>query len=334
MTTVLLWTGPLENAIVALAARVAVGAARLDVTVRIRWVPEPGALPGIVDELPTTVDRVHLHVNDWLFRGTPGGPSVVADVGQRLHGRGGRLALTLHDVPDPDLAGELAERRRRDYATMSGAADLVLVSSRHEAARLHRLTGTGAQVLPLPIDDAWDVTVPNAHPLPTVGILGFLYPGKGHLEVIAELAGLAVTVVALGRPSDGQEYLVDRLGEAADRAGLGFECTGYLPDAELVGRMHTVGVPLAPHREVSASASMNHWIAVGRRPLVAAGGYADELAERLPGAVRRYQAGELAPLVRAALVDPGSTWRRPGDAVGPSTADTARMLLDLLAGPM
>ena len=334
MTVALLWTGPLENAIVAVAARAAAAAAALDAAVRTRWVPEPGTLPGIVDELPTTVDRVHLHVNDWLFTRTPGGASVVADLGERLHGRGGRLALTLHDVPDPNLTGELADRRRRDYASMSGAADLLLVSSRHEADRLHRLVGTDAAVIPLPIDDTWDGVATPAGAAPTVGILGFVYPGKGHAEVIAELAGLPVTVVALGRPSDGQEYLLDRLDQAAARADLGFECTGYLPDEDLAGRMRTTGVPLAPHQQVSASASMNHWIAQGRRPLVAAGGYADELAERLPGAVHRYLPGELAPRVRAALADPGSTWRRPGDAVGPSTADTARMLLDLLEGPM
>ncbi len=331
MTTALLWTGPAENAIVALAARVAAAAARLDANVQTDWVPEPGGLPDVLDALPSTVDRVHLHVNDWLFTRTPGGPAVVAQVWERLHTRGGRLVLTLHDLPDPDLDGELADRRRRDYAAMVGAADLLVVSSRHEAVRLHRLTGAEAQVVPLPIDDVWDAAVPSGHP-PTVGILGFLYPGKGHLEVIAQLAGLAVSVQALGRPSDGQEYLLDRLGEAADRAGVGFECTGYLPDDELVGRMQIVGVPLAPHREVSASASMNHWIAIGRRPLVAAGGYSDELAGRLPGAVHRYRSGELAQRVRAALADPRSTWRDRDQRVGPSTPETAQMLLDLLGG--
>ena len=333
MTVALLWTGPAKNAIVALAARVAAAAVLIDPTVITRWVPEPGTLPSVLDELPGTVDRVHLHVNDWLFTRTPGGPAVVTRAGERLHGRGSRLALTVHDVPDPNLVGELADRRRRDYAAMVGAADLLVVSSRHEAARLHRLTGADAAVAPLPIDDAWDGRLPAGRSQPTVGILGFLYPGKGHLEVIGELAELDVIVQALGRPSDGQEYLLGRLAEAADRVGVGFECTGYLPNDELLDRMRTVGVPLAPHREVSASASMNHWVAVGRRPLVAAGGYADELADRLPDAVRRYRPGELAPRVRAALADPRSTWRDPDLPVGPSTPETAQMLLDLLGRP-
>ena len=157
-------------------------------------------------------------------------------------------------------------------------------------------------------------------------MLGYLFPGKGHRDVLEELAGLStpVTVVAIGRPSPGQEYLLDDLTALADRLGVGFRCTGYVPDADLPAELRRVTVPLAAHTRVSASGSINSWIAAGRRPLVAAGRYATELDARLPGALRIYQPGELRQAVETSIAEPDLTVLRPGLTVGPSTAEVAR----------
>ena len=55
----------------------------------------------------------------------------------------------------------------------------------------------------------------------TVGIFGYLYPGKGHREVLDELSSCqpAVDVFAIGRASDRHRELVGELTDSRHRQG-------------------------------------------------------------------------------------------------------------------
>ena len=221
------------------------------------------------------------------------------------------LVVTLHDVPPTD-GSPLQQRRARTYAAVVDAAAAVVVNSEHEAARLRWFTTAVPHVVPLPVEPLPPGPVPP--PDGQVVVLGFLYPGKGHEEALRALpAGVGLT--ALGRASDGHDDLV------AELAALGpLTVTGFVPDAELPARLRAASVPLAPHRHVSASASIGAWLAAGRRPLVPDVAYTREVAARSPGALWLYD--DLAPALAAALADPSLTWLPPGAAVGPTTAET------------
>jgi hypothetical protein len=165
-----------------------------------------------------------------------------------------------------------------------------------------------------------------------VGIFGYLYPGKGHREVLDELTGMdpAPTVMAIGRASDRHADLPDELSAVATRNGLSVRCTGYVADAQLAQQLRAVTVPVAPHTHISASGSINSWISVGRRPLVPAGRYVAELDSRMPGAVWIYQPGELRRKVEWAFAHPELTWLPPDVVVGPTTELVAARYLDWL----
>jgi hypothetical protein len=137
-------------------------------------------------------------------------------------------------------------------------------------------------------------------------VAGFVYPGKGHEEVIRAAARQpsAPAVIAMGAASAGHTDLVADLRQLASRLGVRFEVTGPLTDPQMAEALAAVAVPLVPARRVSASGSLMSWLAAGRRPLVAAGAYAREVAELCPGAVHLYEPGELDSLVARALMDP------------------------------
>ena len=86
-----------------------------------------------------------------------------------------------------------------------------------------------------------------------------------------------------------------------------FELTGYVPEPELAGQLEAVDVPVCPHLHVSASGSLNTWIAHGRRPLVVDGPYMREIDERWPGAVLRRRREELGTAVGELLAEPRRT---------------------------
>lgn len=272
------------------------------------------------------VDLVHLQFTDALY-----GPNC-AEAAAAFTALAGELpgpvTVTLHDLPDPDDEPGRYRRRAAAYRTVVGAVDAVAVSSLHEAGLLERLGGGTARVIPLPVarDAGQHEPVPELDGLPEVGVLGFVHPGKGLTEALAELAGLGeqVAFTAIGRPAEGHDDLVDGLRAQAGAAGHTWGITGFVADAELPERLRRVTVPLAPGRLISASASVNSWLANGRRPLVLEGPYTREIAQRRPGAIRLYQDGGLADAVRAALADPASTWLRPGQDIGPDHAETAR----------
>ncbi|MEO7234135.1 MAG: hypothetical protein ABIW80_02045, partial [Lapillicoccus sp.] len=120
----------------------------------------------------------------------------------------------------------------------------------------------------------------------------------------------------------------ESLARYAAERGVRFRLTGYLSDEELLEAVLRADVPLAPHRHISASGSVNTWVEAGRRPLVRRSPYVDELAARLPGVVTA--ADDLQTAVAVALVDPTSTWLEDHVEVGPSWATTAAAYADVL----
>jgi len=337
--------GPPEHGITRLAQQIAVAATDSGFRGVVLEEPDPGALENFPGRLPPTVRLLHLQVNDWLFAtaGRTAGARIDALAG-RLADRGVRLALTLHDLPQPSADPELTKRRIGDYRTMVRSSAGAAVSSDHERGLLFdALAGTGStgvghssiEVIPLPIDRA-PAAAGNApavdHGSPTVGIFGYLYPGKGHREVLAELAGMeaGLTVVAIGQPSARHEDLLTELEMVAGCSGMAFRCTGYVPDAQVPAHLRGITVAVAPHTQVSASGSINSWLEAGRRPLVPAGRYAEELDRRMPGAVWMYRPGELRQCVQLALDDPELTLLPRHLVVGPGIAEVAREYLGWL----
>lgn len=254
---------------------------------------------------------VHWHFTDRLF-----GDDVTTAARRFLsmaESRSARHVVSLHDVP----TGRRTRRqvRRADaYRAVASVADVVVVASEHERRRLRRSgIDADAVVIPLPVPTAGPMTVPDpvAPSPPTVGVLGFVYPGKGHEEVLAACTRLPadVEVIALGGVSPGHETLVEDLTRAAKRAGRRFRVTGFLHDVELTDAARSVSVPVVAARAPSASASIGTWVAAGRRPVAVRNGFVDELDRRAPGLLAPCRADELAAAVERALRDPASTWR-------------------------
>lgn len=268
------------------------------------------------DQLPSpaVAPALHLHVTDALLGDDPVGVL-------RTLAAGRHLAITLHDVPQPAEGRHRWSRRKALYAGLAAAADLVLVSSTHELAALRALGATAGDVLPLPIDARR--VVPRPDDEPTVGVLGWVHPGKGLAVLAVAVAATRrpATIVALGGAAPGHEGLPAMLAHGCEVLGLGFRCTGYLDDDALLHEAARVRVPVCPHRHVSASGSIGSWLSAGRRPVVADGGYAREVADRMPGALD--VTGDLTAAVAAALDDPGRTLLPAGVPTGPTTPDAA-----------
>lgn len=256
----------------------------------------------------------HLHYTDRLY-----GPNseCAADGFCELASRlTGRIVVSLHDVPDPDSSGHSA-RRVAAYRRVSERADLLIVASTTEQERLRRCGIDGdSRVVPLPIGPIARCRPPDRLDgrARVVGVLGFIYPGKGHAEVIAAAARAQrkVTVWAIGRPSDGHDDVAAALERQAATLARHFVVTGFVDAAELADLLGTVDVPVVPTRRPSASASLNRWIAAGRRPLVAANPYSCELAAAAPDLITLYEAersGSLDDAIATAVDDPAWTWR-------------------------
>jgi hypothetical protein len=330
------WCGPLEHGIPYTAQRIARGATGQGFTGPVVAEPNSARIDLLVDHLPPKVRLLHLHVNDWLFTDSSADPDLqIAALANQLATRNVRLSVTLHDIPQLSDGALLYARRVNTYRRFVERVVGMAVSSEHERTLLREALGDpslAVEVIPLPIDRMptdRPITEPTPSligPEPSIGIFGYLYPGKGHREVLDELAGIRppVSVVAIGRPSDRHTDLVSELTTLAHDGGNAFRCTGFIPEAELAGWLRKVTVPLAPHTHVSASGSINAWIAAGRRPLVPAGRYVSELDRRLPGSVWIYQPGRLRAAVSAAAEQPERTVLPASFPVGPTT--------DLVAG--
>jgi hypothetical protein len=270
---------------------------------------------------------VLLPVTDRLLGATP---EAAAEAVERAS-RTAPLVLALHDVPQPEEGADWFRRRREAYRRFVGAATRVVVASHSErrmlaglldpdeAARLDRV----ARVVPLPIERVW-----TARPVASadeVAVLGFLYPGKGVEDVVDAVAarpGLPRVVTNYGAAAAGHEDHVATLVRYAADRGVEFRVTGYLDEDLLYRTLATAGIPVAPHRHVSASASVGTWVAAGRRPVVRDVGWFRELAARLPGTVT--VATSLPDALVAAAADPASTWLADDVEVGPPWRAAAR----------
>ncbi|MDF9714649.1 hypothetical protein [Nocardioides sp. ChNu-99] len=274
-------------------------------------------------------ERVHLHFTDRVVApDLDGAAREVEALAARV-----RLTVTLHDVPQP-TDGRAFERRAECYRRVVAAVDGWATNSRHERASVERWCAppTAGAVVPLPV-----VPLPGeavAAPGPATGqvaeaarggevaVFGFVYPGKGHAEVLEAVAALRAAgreaaAAFLGAPAPGHADDLDALVRRAATLGVPLRVTGSVPDADLATALRGVAVAVVGHRNVSASASLASWLAAGRRPLVRDGVYARETAQLRPGTVVSYTDDDLVAVLAVALDDPASTWLPDGADLRP-----------------
>lgn len=290
-----------------------------------------GEIAEVLPQLLVEDGPVHLHFTDRIFgRDADDAAHVLERIAAHR-----RVSVTLHDIPQPS-DGHAFTARSAGYARVVTAAHMVIVSSEYERDLLLRHTGvpadTAVHVDPLPIDRV-SATISTRDPLgfrssrPSVGLLGFIYPGKGHAHVLAALASNthAADVVALGRPSDGHQDLVSEFERTASAQGRHFHVTGFLSEDELTAAARSVTVPVVAPEHVSASGSVGRWIASGRRPIVTRHPFFEELRDRAPWSLTLTE--DLPAALDAALENPASTWIEDGDwneSDVPSTALAAQ----------
>lgn len=271
-----------------------------------------GNLSAVLPQLLAGPGPVHVHFTDRIFgRDAAEAGGVIERIAARRP-----VSVTLHDIPQPSN-GHAFAARCTGYARVVAAAHTVIVSSESERELLRRHVGLAPQtpvhVDPLPIDRSpasgvkpGTVGLPSA--TPTVGLLGFVYPGKGHEHVLAALAtsAQAADVAALGRPSEGHQDLVAEFERLARAQGRRFHLTGFLSEEQLTAAARAVTVPVVAPEHVSASGSVGRWIASGRRPVVTRHPFFEELHDRAPWALTITD--DLASSLDAALENPASTW--------------------------
>lgn len=268
----------------------------------------------------------HAHFTDAIF-----GPDIASAAEhfvQWAHQAPRPMVVTLHDVPgggaDPDLARD--RRRLVGYAHVARAADAVIVSGQHELVG-GRAGGTEPSVVPLPVPTgvAPGLVRPTPDDPPSVAVLGFVYPGKGHAEAIEAVAGLHLRprLVALGAASQGHEPLVRTLRRQAEQQGVELKVTGPLTKEELFAAAMTATVPLAAYSTLGSSGSLATWFAAGRRPLTTDTPYSRALLAADPGCVRLLPRpatrADVTRSLEQALAQPEGTWldtpvRRPDTA--------------------
>lgn len=253
-------------------------------------------------------DVVHVHVTDRLFGDSP--REAAAQFDSIADAAGVPVTVTLHDLPQPSDGPGMADRAEC-YRAVSRRAAATVVSSDHEAEIVREFVDEYATVTVVPL-----LIEPVVRGRPeqlenVVAVLGFLYPGKGHVETLRAMAGLdpSVGFVALGTPSPGHDDLIDELHSIAAESDRNCEITGYLDEDTLNRRLRAIAVPVAHHRHISASGSIGTWIAAGRRPAVPSTRYTQELQQRSPGVVRIHDDTDdaLAIAIRTGLDDRTST---------------------------
>lgn len=298
---------------------------------------------GLVEAVPAGSTAL-VHFTDRLFGPTP---ERAVDVLETLASRA-QLALVLHDVPQPAEGADWYARRRAAYARLAGLGTPLVVASRSEVDLLVAAVGSEDRssvrrrttVVPLPVERpparSWEVG-PQPHQATRssvdLAVLGFLYPGKGLEDAIDVAAALSttkrpVTVTNYGAAADGHADHAVELERYAAACGVAFRVTGYLSDDALHAAVVGADVPLAPHRHISASGSVNTWLEAGRRPVVRCSPYVAELATRLPGTLTATD--DLRSAVAAALATPSTTWLTADIVVGPSWAAAAAAHVDVL----
>ncbi|ANW66877.1 hypothetical protein MMUR_11840 [Mycolicibacterium murale] len=295
-------------------AMVAAGAASQLVAVEhpdeVHWATPPAA--------------VHLQFTDRLFGTSPEqAAATVSTIVAPLVAAGCRVTATLHDLPQPS-DGRNAARRAQAYAAVCADVHAVVVSSEHERLLLGADAPPRTAVIPLPVHTV--TAEPVVGEALSVGIFGYVYPGKGHHEVLSALGELGsdAELVAIGAPSDGHADLVDDLQQRAREWGVRFRITGYVTD-RLPELLQAITVPVVAHRHISASGSLNNWLGLGRRPLAPAHRYTEEIARRNPDAVQLYPDTEfgLRSALQTALATPASTWLPASTVCRPTARDAA-----------
>jgi glycosyltransferase involved in cell wall biosynthesis len=334
----LLLTGPPRHGVVRYGRDVAEQVGRLAPGTALVEVADPRDLVGAA----AAHRRVHLHVTDRLLGA---GPEEAADLVERVAAVT-HLTVTLHDVPQPSDGVVNLPRRVAGYARVAAAARGVVVNSAHEARLLaeHDVVpgGRAVHVVPLGSSPRPLATgpAPAADPTALVALVaGYVYPGKGHDDVVRAVAAAAsrlraaghdlteVAVVAVGGPSAGHEDDVDRLRATADALGVRLRVTGSLPDDAFRAGLRAPGVPVAAHQHLSASRTLLDWAEAGRRPLVVDSRYAREMADLRPGTLTPYQPADLAAALERAWLDPASTALPLGTGLAPTLADAAAAYL-------
>jgi glycosyltransferase involved in cell wall biosynthesis len=278
---------------------------------------------------------VHLHLTDRLLGATPAAAAAeVARLARRV-----RLTVTLHDVPQP-TDGRAFAARATAYGRIVRAVRGWVTNSEHERALVARWCDADARgaVVPLPVPVPTRAAAAPEEVAQVVGVFGFVYPGKGHVEVVRAVAALRARggaagsagsagsdlgVLVAGGAAAGHEGDLAALEGLAAELGVPLRVTGHLADDDVAATLRSVAVPVVAHRNVSASGSLNNWLAAGRRPLLRDGAYAREMAALRPGTVRLFDDASLAREVDAALGGPASTWLAPGVDLRPHLADTA-----------
>ena len=280
----------------------------------------PAALAALPDHRPP--QPVHLHVTDPLFGSTP--DEAAATIESLARDR--PVAVTLHDVPQPAEGAERCRRRTRAYRRIAAAAGLVVVSSAHERTLCEAAGVAVDAVIPLPVPElpVPELPAPDPggraeqapEPMPdarSVGVFGFLHPGKAVDLVADAVAALAaagdrsVTLRLLGAPAEGHEDYVRAAMDTVRAAGGRAEVTGRIDDDDLARVLGEVTVPVALFRNVSASGSLNTWAAAGRRPLVSDSDYTREMEQRHPGSLLLTDGADLPGDLRKLLDDPAPT---------------------------
>lgn len=336
MTVAYVVAGPQRHGVVLHGLRLARASAGLAASlVRLpsRSLDEPA---GLTAERLAGHDRVMVQVTDRLFgRTAHDAAHLLASIG-----RSTSLVVCLHDLPHPAEGAGRCARRRAAYREIAAAADVVVVASDHERMLLRQCgvadTDTDTVVVPLPLEQAVELEAPvtRATRADDIGVLGFLYPGKGVEDVIAAAARLSrrvgpLRVTNYGPVADGHRQYATDLEALARRQGVELTITGYLDASSLMRGLRTTTVPVAAHRHVSASGSIGTWLSAGRRPVVVDGGWAAELATRIPGSLTLTR--DLGRSISAALDEPASTWLTDV-RLGPSWAQAADRHLRLLVG--
>ncbi|WP_415973948.1 glycosyltransferase [Rhodococcus sp. 077-4] len=264
-----------------------------------------------IEQLPLDTP-IHVHFTDRLFGGTA--PEAAdAFVAAALRHRA-PITVTVHDVPQVS-DGRAFEARKECYRRVIDCASAVVVSSMHEQLLLEDVLDRRAdvRVIPLPIGSATQPTEHRGTTRRVVAVLGFVYPGKGHEEVLGAMKSLDTDVgfLAIGSASAGHGSMIDELGCVATNSDRSFDSTGFVPDADLDELLRSIAVPVAFHRHVSASGSINSWIAADRRPLVPRGRYVEEMESNSPGAlwIHENSVDGLAAALSEALRNPDKTWQ-------------------------
>ena len=235
-------------------------------------------------ETPDLGEPVHVTFTDHLFGSTP--DEAVRAVLNYIADR--PLSLSLHDIPQPQEGYERCVKRRAAYEKLAAAATLVTVNSHSEAAFFDG-TATDPLIIRLPIPR---IDSPFRPEPGTVGILGFIYPGKGHEDLIAALTGTGYRLRFLGGVSTGHEEWARSLARHAD-------ITGWLTDEELAEQAGRIEVPVCAHRHYSASGSLMTWLGAGRNVLASDSPYTREIAAWLPGRITLVQPGQWQDAIAA-----------------------------------